>query len=69
MQGLSFTCTRVLRLFKNINLYQIAKTCIKLKKQHIPSHRSFGLSRPLAAHILLKQITLQQRFLCTNVHV
>ncbi len=62
MQGLSFTCTCVLRLFKNINLYQIAKTCIKVKKQHIPSHRSFGLSRlsvSLAAHILLKQITAE----------
>ncbi len=62
MQGLSFTCAYVLRLFKNINLYKIAKTCTKVKKQHIPSHHSFGLSRlsvSLAAQIFLKQITAE----------
>ncbi len=61
MQGLSFTCAYVLRLFKNINLNKIAKTCTKVKKQHIPSHHSFGLSRLSVslAQILLKRITAE----------
>lgn len=52
-------------------MYQTAETWMKIKKQHIPSHRSFGLSRlsvSLAAHIFLRQITAEFKHSSRDVY-